>query len=193
MKNDSAHRVLIVDDNRAIHEDFGKILTRSGVENDLALAEAAFLGDEFQTETVVQYDLDHAFQGKEGLQMLKDAIAEGRPYDMAFVDMRMPPGWDGVETIEKLWGVDPELQVVICTAYSDYTWGEIAKRLGLNDRLLILKKPFDNVEVSQLAAALTAKRCKERAQFVHQEELEQALENCTCKEESPLLASVTLS
>jgi diguanylate cyclase (GGDEF)-like protein/PAS domain S-box-containing protein len=76
---------------------------------------------------------------------------------MAFVDMRMPPGWDGVQTITKLWEVDPELQVVICTAYSDYSWEEILERLGVNDHLLLLKKPFDTAEVCQLACALTEK------------------------------------
>jgi len=76
---------------------------------------------------------------------------------MAFVDVRMPPGWDGVETIEKLWEVYPDLQVVICTAYSDYAWDELIAKVGRSDRLLILKKPFDNVEVLQLANALTEK------------------------------------
>ena len=72
--------------------------------------------------------------------------------------MRMPPGWDGVETITELWKVDPQLQVVICTAFSDYTWAEIVDRLGQSDKLLILKKPFDSAEVSQLASALIEKR-----------------------------------
>jgi PAS domain S-box-containing protein len=72
--------------------------------------------------------------------------------------MRMPPGWDGVETIEHLWEQDPELPVVICTAYSDCPWAEIPERLGCNDRFLILKKPFDNTEVLQLALVLSDKR-----------------------------------
>src|SRR5690606_27038348 len=82
---------------------------------------------------------------------------EGRPFSMAFVDMRMPPGWDGIETIARIWSVDPRIQIVICTAYSDLSWGEIIERLGHNDRLLLLKKPFDNAEVYQLAAALSEK------------------------------------
>jgi PAS domain S-box-containing protein len=69
----------------------------------------------------------------------------------------MPPGWDGVETIEHLWQVDPALQVVVCTAYSDYSWEKMTVRLGVNDNLVILKKPFDNIEVLQLAHALTKK------------------------------------
>ena len=59
---------------------------------------------------------------------------------MAFVDVRMPPGWDGVETTAKIWQKYPDLQVVICTAYSDYSWEEMLKKLGYSDRLVILKK-----------------------------------------------------
>ncbi len=78
-----------------------------------------------------------------------------RPYAVAFVDMRMPPGWDGVETVEHLWQEDPDLQVVICTAFSDHAWEDVIQRLNKNDKLLILRKPFDNIEVWQLANSLT--------------------------------------
>ena len=76
---------------------------------------------------------------------------------MAFIDVRMPPGWDGIETTAKIWEIDPELQVVICTAYSDYSWDQMIARIGQSDRLVILKKPFDNIEVMPLANALTEK------------------------------------
>jgi signal transduction histidine kinase len=81
---------------------------------------------------------------------------------VAFVDMRMPPGWDGLETITHFWEVQPGLLVIICTAFSDYTWEEINRRLAQSDRFLILKKPFDNVEVFQLAASLTGRARVER-------------------------------
>jgi two-component system NtrC family sensor kinase len=76
---------------------------------------------------------------------------------MAFVDVRMPPGWDGVETTARIWEADPDLQVVICTAYSDCSWEEMLDKLGRSDRLVILKKPFDRVEVLQLANSLSRK------------------------------------
>ena len=104
----------------------------------------------------------------EGLERVRQALAEGRPYAMAFMDVRMPPGWDGIETTAKIWEIDPDLQVVICTAYSDYSWSKMIEQLGQSDKLLILKKPFDNVEALQLATALTEKwhrtqqaRCKQ--------------------------------
>ena len=89
--------------------------------------------------------------------MVQQAAQQGRPYALAFVDVRMPPGWDGVETIGHIWRRCPELQVVLCTAYSDYSWEDIIKNLGQSDSMVILKKPFDNVEVLQLAHALTKK------------------------------------
>ncbi len=71
--------------------------------------------------------------------------------------MRMPPGWDGLETIEHLWKADPDVQVVVCSAHSDYDWADFFERLGHSDKLLVLKKPFEPIEVLQCASALTRK------------------------------------
>ncbi|MEO6784728.1 MAG: response regulator, partial [Chthoniobacteraceae bacterium] len=87
----------------------------------------------------------------------RDSIEQERPYALAFIDMRMPPGIDGLETAMRLLNLDPELQVVICTAYSDYSWDQMIGKVGHSDRLLILKKPFEAIEVLQLAHALTGK------------------------------------
>jgi PAS domain S-box-containing protein len=150
------HRILVIDDNRAIHDDIRKILIGSlDPPPELELEEAMLFGD--TPEDGPDFSIDSAYQGQEGLAMVEASIAKGCPYALAFVDIRMPPGWDGVETIERLWRVSPGLQVVVCTAYSDYSWSEIRRRLGQSDNLLILKKPFDNIEVTQLAYALTKK------------------------------------
>jgi len=101
--------------------------------------------------------MESAYQGEEALAKVLHAQQLGRPYAVAFVDMRMPPGWDGVETITRLWVADPDLQVVICTAYSDYSWEEILRQLGKRNSLAVLKKPFDNIEVAQLCETLTRK------------------------------------
>ena len=151
-------RILIVDDNRAIHEDFQKILGAGAPTDDaLTETEAALFGVAPPRVPRMVFNLDSAFQGEEGLAMVEAALREGRPYALAFVDGRMPPGWDGVETISRLWNAAPELQVVLCTAYSDHSWDEITRRLGRSDGLVILKKPFDNVEAFQLAYALVRK------------------------------------
>ncbi|GID06163.1 bifunctional diguanylate cyclase/phosphodiesterase [Pseudomonas sp. 008] len=149
-------RILIIDDTPSIHEDFRKILG-ADTDDELTLAgtEAA-LFDTPQTTRLV-FQLDSAYQGQEALKLVKRAQAEGRPYAMAFTDMRMPPGWDGLETIERLWKADPNLQIALCTAFSDYTWEAMAERLEFGDQLLVLKKPFDSLEIRQMASALTWK------------------------------------
>jgi PAS domain S-box-containing protein len=149
-------RILVIDDNRAIHSDFRKILCPA-VDEQLEGLETALFGPQEASVKPPVFEMDSAYQGQEGLAMLEQAQQEGRPYWMAFVDVRMPPGWDGVETISRLWQAAPDLQAVICTAYSDYSWSSMTARLKQRDRLVILKKPFDAVEVLQLAAALTEK------------------------------------
>jgi signal transduction histidine kinase/AmiR/NasT family two-component response regulator len=152
------HRILVIDDNRAIHEDFKKILGKKSTPDNLAADEAALFGEEATSRMELpEFEIDSAFQGQEGLDLIEKSLAENRPYAMAFVDVRMPPGWDGVETTAKIWQKYPDLQVVICTAYSDYSWEDMLKKLGYSDRLVILKKPFDNIEAMQLAISMTEK------------------------------------
>jgi signal transduction histidine kinase len=149
---------LVIDDNQAIHQDFRKIFRPGlGSSSKLRLLESTLFRPSFEPQERPVFEIDSAFQGQEGLAMVCRAVEEGRPYMMAFVDVRMPPGWDGVETTGKIWEHYPDLQVVICTAYSDYSLEEMLDKLGHSDRLVILKKPFDNIEVQQLANALTEK------------------------------------
>lgn len=150
-------RILLIDDMPAIHQDFRKILQPDvPTKLDLDACKAALFREESQP-AATYFELDSAYQGQEGVAKVCESLEARRPYAMAFVDMRIPPGWDGVETIQQIWQKDPRLQIVICTAYSEHSWHEVLKRLDVQDRLLILKKPFDNVEVYQLANALTAK------------------------------------
>jgi len=169
-------RILVIDDNRAIHDDFRKILTRADDgEADLAAAELAIFGESAAADVRPTFDVDSALQGEQGVECVRAALAAGHPYAVAFVDMRMPPGWDGLETIEKLWAVDPDVQVVICSAHSDYDWTEVVARLGHADKLLIIKKPFEPIEVLQCACALTRKWDNERIVRRQMDTLEQVV------------------
>ena len=153
-------RILVIDDNPAIHEDFRKILAAdqpSGAKSHQA--EEILFGESNGPDLEATFEVNSAYQGQEGLEMLQQSLVEARPYALAFVDVRMPPGWDGVETISRLWKAYPLLQAVICTAYSDYSWHDISRRIGPSDNLVILKKPYENIEVLQLAHALTRKWC----------------------------------
>lgn len=152
-------RILVVDDNPSIHDDFRKILGSSELPStaEFAKAEAALLGATVRPAARPTFEIDCAFQGQEGVALLARAREIQRPYAVAFVDARMPPGWDGIETIRRIWAQDPDVQIVICTAYADQSWEEIQDALGLSPALLILKKPFEPIEVLQLATALTEK------------------------------------
>ncbi len=159
MSADSARanrRILIVDDTASIHQDFRKILCADpNGEPSLESLEETLFGT--TTKARQAYELDSAYQGQEALALVNKALADQAPYALAFIDMRMPPGWDGLQTIEQLWEVDPRLQIALCTAYSDYSFEAIEARLKYNDQLLILKKPFDHLEIRQMASALTWK------------------------------------
>ncbi len=158
MSESANRRILVVDDNASIHEDFRKILgDPSATQANLADARSAFFGDDEPATPEVTFEIDSAYQGKEGLAKVEASLQSGLPYALVFMDVRMPPGWDGIETLERIFAADERIQAVLCTAYSDHSWDQILSRLGRSDRLLILKKPFDNVEVQQLASALTEK------------------------------------
>lgn len=154
--NNYEFRIIIIDDNPEIHHDFIKILTNSPSSSLNALKQQIFSQNSEQV-ALPQFQIDTASQGKEGYERIAEAIKQGNPYALAFVDIRMPPGWDGIETIKHIWELDKTIQIVICTAYSDYSWEETIAQLGKSDNLLILKKPFDFIAVRQLASALTKK------------------------------------
>ena len=151
-------RVLLIDDNRSLHEDFIKVLSAgSDLSSDLEADEAFLFGKPKAEGPSVTFEIDSAYQGEEGVEKVRQAQIDGRPYAMAFVDMRMPPGWDGVVTTRKIWEIDPDIQIVICTAYSDYSWKDMLDAIGAGDRMVVLKKPFEPIEAFQLAKMLTEK------------------------------------
>jgi two-component system NtrC family sensor kinase len=172
-------RILVVDDNRTIHLDFQKILCPLSASDSLDSMEADLFGHAEPKVQMPGFEVDSACQGEEALQLARSARQQGRPYAVAFVDIRMPPGIDGVETTSRLWEDDPDIQVVICSAYTDYSWEEMMQRLGLSQRLLILRKPFDGIEVRQLAYALTEKWELLRRSRLHLEDLARAVEERT--------------
>jgi CheY-like chemotaxis protein len=157
---DTEYRILVIDDNPDIHEDFRKVLCQERhASSELEAVEKRLFGNPPESGSQqLRFQIDSAHQGQAGLARLYHALQEGQPYAMAFVDVRMPPGWNGIEVIPRLWVADPSLPVVICTAYSDYTWEEIFERLGSTDHLFILKKPFDRIELLQMAHTLAKRR-----------------------------------
>lgn len=153
-------RVLVVDDQEAVLADFARLL-------DPPLAPAEDVLDEIElslggTHTGPAqgrrgYHLRYVRQGADAVREVAAAAAAGSPFAVAFVDVQMPPGIDGVETVTRMWRDQPDLEVVLCTAYADYSWEALRERLTAHDQLVILRKPFDPIEVRQLAACMSEK------------------------------------
>lgn len=145
-------RVLVIDDEESIQFTFQSILCglKGRAKRSPPPADA-------KGQPLYAFEVDCAFSGEEGLTKTQRAAQGGRPFAVAFVDVRLPGGWDGLETIPRLWEVSPELQIVICTGQGNFSWTEVVNTLGESDRLLILKKPFERAEVLQAASALSEK------------------------------------
>jgi diguanylate cyclase (GGDEF)-like protein len=159
MSNDNQKRILIIDDNPSIHTDFHKILKSCCDEIVFDEDEALLFNKSSQSDSndKISYIIDSAHQGKEALELVQKSVENGTPYSLAFVDILMPPGWNGIQTIKEMWKVDSHIQTVICSAHSDYSWEDIQNELGTSENFLILKKPFEVIEICQLASALTQK------------------------------------
>lgn len=165
-------RILIVDDNPNIHRDFELVFDTDFKNLDLDVEEKHLFGGSSAGPTHHSaYELDHAFSGLEGVEKVSQSLAADRHYQMAFVDIRMP-GIDGVEAVARIWKIDPAIQIVICTAFADYSQEDLTARLGQTDKLLVLKKPFDTIEVTQLASTLTAKWFLARQAALKMEQME---------------------
>jgi two-component system NtrC family sensor kinase len=181
--HNNLRKILVVDDNPDIHHDFRTILDHSKKSIDTASLdqlEAEILGRKATSSDLTpRYQLSFAFQGQEAVKMVEEAIGQHDPFQLAFVDMRMPPGWDGLETIERIWHIDRQIQIVLCTAYSDYSWEQIEQHLRRTENLLILKKPFDVSEVAQMANTLSQKWLLTKAAQMKQDELEAVVQQRT--------------
>ena len=111
-------RILLIDDQASIHEDYRKIIgASSSVTNRLDDAEVELFGGvRPQMEKTECYEIDSAFSGEEAIRMVERSLEEGRPYAVAFVDIRMPPGIDGVKTMRRIWQIDAEILAVMCSS-----------------------------------------------------------------------------
>jgi CheY-like chemotaxis protein len=153
------NRVLVIDDDQDILKVFVEVLV--GGRQQQGAGHLAELNELLGTEESVArhhhggFVLDTAGQGEQGVRLVERALVEKKPYSVAFVDMRMPPGWNGVKTAREIRRIDPYIQIIIVTAFSDASVSEIVQQVGFTDRLLYLKKPFDEEEILQLADSLS--------------------------------------
>ena len=152
-------RILVVDDDRDVWKAYRLVLTpQSGYSGTSAEKINRLLSPEMDDDPAAAiFSLSFAAQGQEGVAMVQEAVARDEPFALAFIDVRMPPGWDGMETAKRIRALDPEIELVIVTAYSDRSIEEIVRAVGSSEKLLFLRKPFDPDELRQLALSLTAK------------------------------------
>lgn len=152
-------RILVIDDDPDIRRTFTLVLSGSiagagaGAMADLS----ALLGEQDEGASCGSgcvFRVDNAEQGEEGYELIRQARDAGRPYAVVFIDMRMPPGWDGIKTAREIRRICPLTEIVIVTAFSDASLTEIVSKVGFTDRLLYLKKPFESEEICQLADSL---------------------------------------
>jgi signal transduction histidine kinase len=179
------NHILLVDDNESIHEDIESILSNSvskedeelkGIEDELF---GSSPNEQEKAGNIVNYEIDHAYQGMEAVEMVSEAYETGNPYALIFMDVRMPPGIDGIQTIKQIWEDYPYTEIVICTAYSDYSWDKIVSNLGSTDKLLFMKKPFDATALKQIALTLTTKWKLQQEAISYTEKLEKEVEERT--------------
>ena len=162
------NRVLVVDDQAEIHEDFAEMPTpESGkrLSDDPALAMA--LGQvavpRVGEGVPPEIELSHAASGEEACALVEEARRSGQPFALAFVDIRMPRGMDGIETVQGIRRIDGDIEVVIMTAYSDRAVGDIVRSAGPLHKTLFVRKPFSREEIQQIAVCLVGKWNVERA------------------------------
>lgn len=183
MLQNNAYRIVVIDDNPAIFQDFRKILDPVQTEKQTETEQILF-GKTPSLSTQkeqLKLDLVSYTNGIDGHKAIIDAYKANNPFCVAFVDVRMPPGWDGIKTIQSFWDADPDIQVVICSAHSDYNWTDIHNSFGLSDRLLILKKPFEYSEVKQMANTLAHKWSLSKELKEHAYNLEKLVQKRTAE------------
>lgn len=172
-------KILIIDDDQDIWKAYRQVLcpVTHTPDSSLAKINEILLGSESQ-ENDLGFALSFASQGQEGYQMVAEA-KEQAPFALAFIDIRMPPGWDGMETAVKIRQLDPNIELVIVTAFSDRSMEEIVRAIGSPDKILFLKKPFDPDELKQIARSMTSKwqmAQKEKQQRQARERVEEQLQ-----------------
>jgi YesN/AraC family two-component response regulator len=123
--------------------------------------------------------------------MVRNAEAEKFPYSVIFMDVRMPPGMDGIRTIEKIWSEFNEIEMVICSAYTDYSWESMLKKFGHTDKLVFVRKPFNTIVIKQLTLSLVTKHdiAQKNREYTHH--LENLVRERTCELEE-LLHNMTV-
>ena len=171
--NERNTRVLIVDDQHEIYTDFQEMLKAKRnkvLSDDFA---DTFFSEEAKEEAshLPTFELAYAPSGDEAYEMVKTAKETGQPFAVAYIDIRMPPGMDGIETIRRIREFERDLEIIIMTAYTDKPLPEIVTNMELLHKLLYIRKPFTREEIQQITHSLVEKWNIEQESLKQQQQL----------------------
>ena len=141
----SERHVLVVDDDLEILKFYRRIFS-GGADGDLDILGGAGTG-----ERVLKVGCRAYSDPKTLVADYRRAFADGVRQPLCIVDMRMP-GQNGLVTAEQMREIDPDMDVLICSAAGDFTPEEIHRRLG--GRVFFVRKPFDAGEFSLMVQSL---------------------------------------
>ncbi|MGI9222721.1 MAG: EAL domain-containing protein [Woeseiaceae bacterium] len=178
-----SNRVLVCDDDAALIEEYKRCLSQNFIAEvgatTLTDLEKVLFGDETNDAGAVSFDVETCDQGEDAVAAVEAAISAGKPFSIVFLDIRMPPGMDGIEAAKKIRELDPRVNIVIVTASIGPELDKLDSEIPPADKIFFFKKPFHSVECRQLAAALCGKWHSDMALRLANEELEQRVEERT--------------
>lgn len=163
------YHMLVADDEPQILALFKELLAP---EDDLDLLPPGAGPGAAASPEGPRYEVTLCRQGEEAVAAVRDGLKTGRRYAVAFLDVRMPPGRGGLFAASEIRRLDPYVQIVVMTAFSDIDAEEMARRVPPADRLLYQQKPFHPQEIRQFAASLCSKWSSERDFLTLQTRLE---------------------
>lgn len=134
------HRILIVDDSEEIHQLYKKTIDKMN-----------------ESHVGMSFTLDHCFQGEVGVLKVRESQRENRPYSLVIMDIRMPPGMDGIETIKHIQKEYPHTEFIVCTAFQKYNWEDLLQIFGPTDRILYMNKPYNDTTMKQMTVYVASK------------------------------------
>lgn len=162
-RQSNTFRVLIADENPSMHREFKKILAfNAAPAHSSKPAKAAF-------------KIDSVESGAQAIKLVEKSLRDDAPFALLFVDMQMPLGTHSIHMIKKIWQLDKNIQVIICSS-TDLAWDDITREFGVADNLMMIQKPFDQTELRQLAYVLARKWEFMQVHIMHQKLLEGQLE-----------------
>ncbi|MCP4688798.1 MAG: PAS domain S-box protein [Desulfobacterales bacterium] len=151
-------RILVIDDDPEILSAYKSVLApRTEKLSSAGRQLSMLLMEDSEAESEPVFQVTYATQGQEGLDLVQEGLQINAPFAAAFIDIRMPPGMDGMETASRIRRLDANIEIVIITAFSDRTRKAIVEKVGSPEKLLFFRKPIDSDELAQLALSLTEK------------------------------------